>query len=450
MHSSGVEALEDDDGDGSHGFIPDVPLHHSVYSYTTRPAAAPAAQLSAAPASLSSSSSLPLPQSSSGSSSSPSIPLSLSSSIHHYHLTSHYQSTPWDDPHTTNDALLDADTSPSLTLAIPDLDAFLTRCYTYYTEHGLRPFLLSRCVQLLTLGFSILFSSFLLLNIDWQAALSCHSSESCSQLQLITWTAYSSPSRLTYLVLLYLLVFSLYWLWTLLSFVAAIKPSWDMAAFYRDRLHLSDALLPLTPWGEVVQRLVELQEREKLCTFRSLSALDITNRIMRRENFMIAMINADVIDVGWRGWRGGRGRLTRSRRYDALQPGDAALAVTEEDEPEGAVISSAWQWGTLLDSIVRSCVLGAAFSPDFTLSAAFTSPHAASHLRTRFYLYGLLTLLFLPFIFIFLLIILILRHAEELHTKRSSAAASSSFSSRQWSLFSQWKLREYNELPRAC
>lgn len=45
-------------------------------------------------------------------------------------------------------------------------------------------------------------------------------------------------------------------------------------------------------WREVVNKL------ERVPGFQSLSALDIANRIMRKDNYMIAMINKDVFEVG--------------------------------------------------------------------------------------------------------------------------------------------------------
>ena len=404
-----------------------------TYSYTTptRP-------------SLSTSSSLPLPLSPPAShpltSSHPCPPSSSSSS--HLLLTSHtfpssYQSTPAhsssstydDDPSILTDDLLNSDPTPSLTLSLPDLDTFFTRLYSYYTAGGLYPTLLSRATTLLTLCFSILFSTFLLLNVRWAAVWACRS-EDCDGVQLITWDAYQRPTSVSHLVAVYFALFSLYWLWHLLSFLYLIKPTVDMRHFYTTHLHLTDAELPLLPWADVLERVVAMQQHTKLCTYRTLTALDITNRIMRKDNFLVALVNADAIDV----------RIRPSHASLRYEPIDSLHNHKETAEEEA--VSSAWEWGTLLESVVRRCVLDHIPSSDFTLSTSYTSAHAAISLRRRLYWHGALTLLFLPFLFLFLSILFILRHAEELHNKRGSLS-----SSRQWSTFSQWTLREYNELP---
>lgn len=52
---------------------------------------------------------------------------------------------------------------------IPDLDAFLTRLYGYWADRGFACSLLSRCLNLATLAFTIAFTAFLLLAVDWGA-----------------------------------------------------------------------------------------------------------------------------------------------------------------------------------------------------------------------------------------------------------------------------------------
>ncbi|KXZ53043.1 hypothetical protein GPECTOR_8g408 [Gonium pectorale] len=53
--------------------------------------------------------------------------------------------------------------------AIANLDLFFTRVYRYWHERGLRSILLSGALNLLALGFTAAFSTFLLLFVDWRA-----------------------------------------------------------------------------------------------------------------------------------------------------------------------------------------------------------------------------------------------------------------------------------------
>ena len=334
------------------------------------------------------------------------------------------------EPHTLNDDLLNLDSSPTLSLSIPDLDIFFTRVYDHWKDGGLRGVIGGRLVSLVVLAFSVSFSSFLLLFVDWHAIVDCgsHGALACEYVTVLTWQRVDEPEALTYIVALYFLVFFLYWLSHLLSFLYSLPSVLSIHSFYRSHLNLDDEAVVALTWSEVLQRLEAVQERERLCVVKRLNGLDITNRIMRRDNYMIALVNAQLLDVSpnW-SW------LCSFGRYEAI----------DERGEDGAskLQSSSWMYGTMLDSIVRLCVIDCLFSPDFRLSPSFTSPHAARSLRRRFLLFGLFTLVFLPFLVLFLVLLFVLRHAEELHTKKSLS------SSRQWSLLSQWRLREYNELP---
>lgn len=63
--------------------------------------------------------------------------------------------------------------APSQELAewdhVQNLDVFFTRIYKFYEEKGLWCILISRILNILTLGFTIAFSGFLLLFVDWGA-----------------------------------------------------------------------------------------------------------------------------------------------------------------------------------------------------------------------------------------------------------------------------------------
>jgi len=335
------------------------------------------------------------------------------------------------DPHTLTDDLLNLDSSPTLSLSIPDLDTFFTRAYEHWKEGGLRGVIGGRLVSLLVLAFSVAFSSSLLLFVDWDAVVHCSREElACERLSLLTWRHVDNPNPLTYIVSLYFGLFSLYWLSHLLSFLYSLPGVLFIHSFYRSHLSLDDEAVVSVTWGEVLQRLEAVQERERLCVVKRLNGLDITNRIMRRDNFMIALVNAQLLDVSpdW-------SYLWSFGRYEAIEESGADSAGKAHSS------ASSWMYGTMLDSIVRLCIVDFLFSSDFRLSPSFTSPHAAHWLRRRFLLFGLFTLVFLPFLFLFLVLLFVLRHAEELHAKRSLS------SSRQWSLLSQWRLREYNELP---
>ena len=54
----------------------------------------------------------------------------------------------------------------------------------------------------------------------------------------------------------------------------------------------------MVPWDTVVQRVVELQRTVRLCIVKDqLTAHDIANRILRKENFMVAFVNRGLLPL---------------------------------------------------------------------------------------------------------------------------------------------------------
>lgn len=64
-----------------------------------------------------------------------------------------------------------------------------------------------------------------------------------------------------------------------------------------DRLAVSESELQTMVWPTLVDKIVELQQHEQLCSVRQLSAHDIVSRIMRKENYLIGMLNKEVLGL---------------------------------------------------------------------------------------------------------------------------------------------------------
>ena len=76
-------------------------------------------------------------------------------------------------------ALLQGDTREQWE-AIADLDAFFSRVYDYFQGRGIRCILASRIISLLTLGFTIILTLFLVEMMNWNGLLNeCVDELSC-------------------------------------------------------------------------------------------------------------------------------------------------------------------------------------------------------------------------------------------------------------------------------
>ena len=75
-----------------------------------------------------------------------------------------------------------------------------------------------------------------------------------------------------------------------------------MERFYREILHIDD--VSETPWYEVLRTLISLHESRthRVAVKEKLTEHDVVSRIMRKENFMIAFINKDILDIRLPWW----------------------------------------------------------------------------------------------------------------------------------------------------
>ena len=93
-------------------------------------------------------------------------------------------------------------------------------------------------------------------------------------------------------------LFTLYLAWAVLHFFLDLRRVLEMRTFFRDKLHVDDVDLQAIQWDTVVQRIVELQQTSRLCIVKDqLTAHDIANRILRKENFMVAFVNRGLLPL---------------------------------------------------------------------------------------------------------------------------------------------------------
>lgn len=112
-------------------------------------------------------------------------------------------------------------------LRIKDLDVFFTHVYAFFKEKGLWCMVTSRLVNLVNLGFTIFFSTFLFLFVDWQALSVCgvEDGDGCGNFSnYVDWDLTSDTFTFWEgVVVFYFATFCVFWLWTLYSFFPVLK-----------------------------------------------------------------------------------------------------------------------------------------------------------------------------------------------------------------------------------
>mmetsp|Transcript_47119 Transcript_47119/g.123642 ORF Transcript_47119/g.123642 Transcript_47119/m.123642 type:complete len:968 (+) Transcript_47119:121-3024(+) len=290
--------------------------------------------------------------------------------------------------------------------AISDLDNFFSRVYAYYQQRGLLSILATRISSLLTLAFTIILFIFLWEILDWDAILhECTSEDTCADIRIIRSDPFGGAS--TFRILYYYLLFTLYWVWSFVHFLLELRPLLEMHAIFRDRLRIDDSDLHVITWDELVVKVIELQRTMRLCIVKDeMTAQDIANRIMRKENFLIALVNQGLLP---------------------LQPFSTSWLPT-------SAMAKPFEWSLYVS------FLDAMFDKQFRIRQSFTQDVAA--LQLRLVTCGVVLLLLAPFFVVFMLVFIFLKHAEEFRHRPTSSALS-----RDYSLDARWTMREFNELP---
>lgn len=289
--------------------------------------------------------------------------------------------------------------------AVSNLDLFFQRLYLYYRERGFACILAKELTNVVTRVFVVFFSSFLLAHIDWEKLAECHDEASCGQLDDYLVSLDSHTTAFVSFIVLYFFLFFLWWLWTVVTLFPKLKYSWEMRQFYFNYLHITTRDLQTMKWSTVVERLLKLQSSGKYriqINGDNLSAKSIAQRIMRKENYLVAMVNHEVLPLG------------------------------------SASCSTQWYLGTHLEKMIKVCVLDQLFDDRFTLKREFVNKPWL--LRRRFAYYGALNFALLPFTFVFYVILFFLKYAEEFHSKQNYLGP------RWYTPHALWVLREFNEV----
>ncbi|KAG6776435.1 hypothetical protein POTOM_019946 [Populus tomentosa] len=308
---------------------------------------------------------------------------------------------------------------------IADLDLFFERLYNYYCEKGLWCIIIKWIVELFSMGFTIGFSGFFLLYVDWNGLRNakcgmdavesgikpCDLAKEALHLHPLT------PLTLSKAIIVgYLGLFSIYWIFCFLRFFAQLRDILGIRHFYYNSLHVTDNEIQTMSWATVLEQVVQLQHSQQLCVVKDLTAHDIMMRLMRKENYLIGMLNKGVLAFPISLWIPGVGPTVRTGS-NGMQ--------------HRLILTKPLEW------TLNWCILQSMFDRNFCVRRDFIyNPNA---LKKRLMVVGLAMLVLAPFLVIFMLVYLFLRHAEQFYNHPSTA------SSRRWSNLSRWIFREFNE-----
>lgn len=184
---------------------------------------------------------------------------------------------------------------------IQNLDQFFTDIYRYHQEGGFNVLVLAQLLWIIKFTFVVFLAIELSVCTRWEYlannSLPVYNWADVFQPPLVCWA--SLPFGAALLVVGAVLTL-------LVQFVCVgirLGRYWQIRRFCTNVLDLptTDTGLSDLTWSEVQQRLIESQRDFQLSVFKlNLNELDIYNRILRHTNYLIAMINQDILPIKFR------------------------------------------------------------------------------------------------------------------------------------------------------
>ncbi|KAE8227842.1 hypothetical protein CF326_g7247 [Tilletia indica] len=332
---------------------------------------------------------------------------------------------------------------------VENMDSFLAEVYAYYQGKGAYCIALSRTLNLLTIAFVICFSTFLLGCVDYSAIKHDGLLSDVIVPQCV--------NHLSSFAVLLLFALGGGFSWLVIRFGVGISRLVAMHGFYHHLLGIPDADVQVIPWHEVVSRISALRisnpqdpslsasvhaqagggptaaGASKKRLGPGLDAHDIANRIMRQENYLIALFNKDVLSL--------------NVPFQVPLP-SFATSILGLNQSHGTSVGLGKPKPVLTRSLewnLHFCLLGFFFDQDGQLNQAVLSERnrtaLVDGLRKRFVTMAILNAILAPFIILYLLFFSFFRYFAEYHKNPANLG------SRQYTEYARWKFREFNELP---
>ncbi|KAI1735167.1 autophagy protein Apg9 [Xylaria scruposa] len=309
---------------------------------------------------------------------------------------------------------------------VSNLDVFIRDVYDYYLGAGLWCIVLDRILHLLKVFFLASLLTLLSQCIDYSRI---RQSKSLSQILIPQCT-----KHMWGLWNLSLWICSFYFVWKSIQWILDMPRLMHIRDFYIYLLEIPEEDMQTVSWQDVVSKITSLRDQNvKTATnitpsqrrFLSkqlgthiasqskerLDAHDIANRLMRRENYIIALFNKDILNL------------------------TAPIPFLKNRQ----LFSKSLEW------TVQFGVLDLIFNESGQVhQRVLKSDHRGQlsrQMQTRFIFAALMNSIFVLFVTGGLVIDFIFTYYNEFKTNTSSIGA------RQYTPLARWKFREFNELP---
>ncbi|KAF2101482.1 membrane protein Gsa14p [Rhizodiscina lignyota] len=300
---------------------------------------------------------------------------------------------------------------------VQNLDKFLLEVYAYYEQKGFWSILLRKAIGLMSVAFVVAFTTFLTMCVTYSdlpksTKLSDIMVPQCTKKMSTLWN-----------VLLWFFV--VFWIYSFIQAVVKLPQLWEMHNFYHYLLGIPDSDIQTVSWQFIVQKMMALRDanattalkitaaNRRFITSQSkqrMDAHDIANRLMRQDNYLIALVNKGYLD------------LTVPIPF----------------------LGNTQFWTRNIEWFIWLCLMDFVFDEDGQIKPQFlTSTHRRElidKLRHRFAAAAFISILWSPFYFGYYLLSYFFQYFTEYRNNPSELG------SRTFTPLAEWKFREFNEL----
>ncbi|KAI6652153.1 Autophagy-related protein 9A-like [Oopsacas minuta] len=185
---------------------------------------------------------------------------------------------------------------------VKDLDDFFTRIYFFWIEGGYFPLVVSQFLDLFQFLFIFFMIIFLISCVDYAKLVQPSNPENkFNTLDFIQLNNLLNPPLSVIILLLFGIPF---WIWRTFKAIYKAIIYLDIRNFYKSALGLDPSKIRNYPWTLIVERLQTFQQEgdgySLLIKKREMSSLDVYHRILRFENFIVAMVNRKLLPMHFR------------------------------------------------------------------------------------------------------------------------------------------------------
>ncbi|XP_002092231.3 autophagy-related protein 9A [Drosophila yakuba] len=184
---------------------------------------------------------------------------------------------------------------------IEDLDSFFSRMYQYQQKHGFTVIVVDEMLQVLEFGFVVWLLTVVMHCVRFDVLFGDtppagnHTKTTLSDVIYPTGECIANFTWVTYLIVF---IAAIYLGIRLLKMVYHITQYADIRRFYNSALHIEDSELDNFTWHEVQQRIRRVQAEQHMCIDKeSLTELDIYHRVLRFKNYLVALMNKQLLPV---------------------------------------------------------------------------------------------------------------------------------------------------------